>query len=89
MHVVLKNPKLRSLTLGAVLMMVAHSCYQTFYVAYLVEDVGMTLIGAGAHFAILQTAGAVSRVGLCWLVDRIGTARPTLITVAVLGASMT
>ena len=89
MRVVLKDPKLRSLTLGAVFMMVAHSCYQTFYVAYLVEGVGMTLVGAGVHFAILQVAGALSRVALGWWVDRIGAARRTLVGIALLGAFMT
>jgi len=89
MRVVLKDSKLRNLTLGAVLMMVAHSCYQTFYVAYLVEAVGLTLVGAGVHFAVLQTAGALSRIALGWWVDRIGTATQTLVAVPVLGACIT
>lgn len=89
MRFVLADPRLRSLTSGAVLMMVAHSCYQAFYVAYLVEGVGMSLVSAGAYFAILQTASALSRVALGWLVDRIGTARRVLIGVALLGAMTT
>ena len=88
MRVVLNQPQLRNPTFGAVLMMVAHSCFQTFYVAYLVEGVGMSLVSAGVHFAILQTAGAVSRVALGWLVGRIGSARRTLVSVSILSAVM-
>ena len=89
MRFVLADTRLRRLTLGAVLMMVAHSCYQAFYVAYLVEGVGLDLVRAGAYFAILQTASALSRVALGWLVDRIGAARQTLIWVATVGAFTT
>ena len=80
---------LRYLTAGGCLMMLCHACYQTFYVAYLVEGVGLDLVTAGMLFAALQTAGALSRIGMGWLVDRFGTARRTLVSIALLGAVAT
>ncbi len=84
----LSEPALRRLTVAAFVLMTVHTCFQTFTVAFLVEHVGLGLTLAGALFATLSVAAAVSRVALGWLSDRLGRARGVLITLS-LAASAT
>ena len=82
----LADPALRRLTVAAFVLMTVHTCFQTFTVAFLVEHVGLGLTAAGGLFAVLSVAGAISRVGLGWLSDRLSRARGLLVALS-LGAS--
>ncbi len=82
LRLVWRTAALRRVTVGGFALMVVHGCYQTFLVVYLVDAIGLGLAAAGAVYAVLQGAAAVSRVALGWLVDRIGEARRTLFAVA-------
>ena len=77
---------MRRLTVAAFVLIAVHTCFQTFTVAYLVEHVGLGLTAAGSLFAVLSVAGAMSRVGLGWLSDRLHRARGVLVVLS-LGAS--
>ena len=79
----LANPALRRLTVAAFVLMTVHTCFQTFTVAFLVEHVGLGLTLAGGLFAALSVAGALSRVALGWLSDRLGRARGVLVTLSL------
>ena len=83
LRIVLANKALRGVTLGAFALMVVHSSYQVFFVAFLVESIGFSLIEAGLLFGVLQFAGASSRVTLGWYVDRFGNARAVLVALSV------
>lgn len=85
LKLVLGAGPLQALTMGALALMAMHSCFQSLTVAFLVERVELTLMEAGVLFAVLQTTGAVSRVVLGWMVDRIRRARTILMTIAMLG----
>jgi len=85
LKVVLGDRPLRALTMGGLALMAMHSCFQAFTVAFLVEGVELTLTKAGVLFGVLQTTGAVSRVVLGGLVDRIRHTRTVLISIAALG----
>jgi MFS family permease len=60
----------------------------SFYVTYLAVDLGFGLIAAGAGFALMQGVGVASRVIVGWVADRIGSARKTLILLALGSATM-
>ena len=79
----LADPALRRLTVAGFVLMTVHTCFQTFTVAFLVEHVGLALTAAGGLFATLSVAGAVSRVGLGWLSDRLARARGVLVVLSL------
>ncbi len=58
------------------------------FVTYLVEKASLSLVGAGAAFAVMQLAGMVTRVLLGWASDRLISARTLLglIGLAMAGA---
>lgn len=51
------------------------------YVTYLVTIIGTDLTFAGAAFAIMQLAGAIARIAIGWLADRVRS--PLLVTSAL------
>ena len=79
----LADSALRRLTMAAFVLIAVHTCFQTFTVAFLVEHVGLGLTAAGGLFAVLAVAGAVSRVGLGWLSDRLRRARGVLVVLSI------
>ena len=84
MRFVLEDQSLRRLTGGGVALMVAHACFQTLFVAYLVDHVKLSLALAGVLYASMQASGAVSRVVIGWGVDRLRSPRVILTVVAVI-----
>ena len=60
----------------------------SFYVTYLAVDLGFGLVAAGAAFAMMQAVGVGSRVVVGWIADRIGSARKTLILLALGSTTM-
>ena len=79
----LADSALRRLRMAAFVLIAVHTCFQTFTVAFLVEHVGLGLTAAGGLFAVLAVAGAVSRVGLGWLSDRLRRARGVLVVLSI------
>ena len=82
MRFVLEDQSLRRLTAGGVALMVAHACFQTLFVAYLVDQVKLSLAFAGVLYASMQASGAVSRVVIGWGVDRLRSPHAILAVVA-------
>ncbi len=60
----------------------------SFYVTYLAVDLGFGLVAAGAAFAMVQAVGVGSRVVVGWVADRVGSARKTLILLALGSTTM-
>ena len=79
----LADPALRRLTMAAFVLIAVHTCFQTFTVAFLVEHAGLGLTAAGGLFAVLSVSGAVSRIGLGWLSDRLRRARGMLVILSI------
>ena len=82
MRYVLEDPLLRRLMVAGVALIVAHSCFQTLFVAYLVDQVNLSLALAGVMYASMQASGAVSRVVIGWGVDRLRNPQVILAIVA-------
>jgi MFS family permease len=82
MRFVLEDQSLRRLMAGGVALMVAHACFQTLFVAYLVDHVKLSLAIAGVLYASMQASGAVSRLVIGWGVDRLRSPRAILSVVA-------
>ena len=88
MRYVLGDPSLRRLTAAGVALIVVHSCFQTLFVAYLVDQVKLSLALAGVMYASMQASGAVSRVVIGWGVDRFRNPQvilPCVAGIALLG----
>ena len=83
MQFVLTEKPLRRLTAGGMALMVAHACFQTFLVTYLVQHVMLSLAIAGALYASMQAAGALARVAIGWSIDRLRNARVVLMAIAI------
>jgi MFS family permease len=60
----------------------------SYLVTYLSSDLGLAIAAAGAAFAAMQTAGFGARIAMGWLADRIGSARRTMIMLAMGGGTM-
>ncbi len=91
MRYVLEDPSLRRLMAAGVALIVVHSCFQTLFVAYLVDHVKLSLALAGIMYASMQASGAVSRVVIGWGVDRLRSPHVILAIVAgiaLLGAAL-
>ncbi len=84
MRFVLEESRLRRLMAGGVALMVTHACFQSLLVAYLVEQVALSLAVAGALYASMQASGAVARVAIGWSVDRLRNARVILAAIAII-----
>ncbi|MDX1488826.1 MAG: MFS transporter [Acidiferrobacterales bacterium] len=84
MRFVLEDSRLRRLVAGGVALMVVHACFQSLFVAYLVEHVALSLAVAGALYASMQASGAVARVAIGWSVDRLRNARVILAAIAII-----
>ena len=59
--------------------------FSTFFVAFLVAELGYSLVAAGAIFAISQIASVFARILWGWVVGLVGSVRPVL---SALGLSM-
>lgn len=73
-------PGLIRIALAGACLAVGHGCWSAYLVTYLTQALGLSLIDAGAVFAVMQAAGIIGRLTLGWIADRIGSG------VAVLGA---
>jgi MFS family permease len=81
-------PGMASLTASSFSFAIVQGAVFSFYVTYLAVDLGFGLVAAGAAFALMQGVGVGSRVVVGWVADRIGSARETLILLALASAAM-
>jgi MFS family permease len=68
---------------------VSQSCWFTFTVIYLIDELGLSLGLAGIVFAVMQAGGVIGRIALGWLSDHLGSATATLSIAAILSAATT
>ena len=68
---------------------ISQSCWFTFTVIYLVDQLDYSLALAGVVFAAMQAGGVIGRVVLGWLSDYFQSANVTLVIAAVFSAITT
>lgn len=85
---VLRHRALRVLAATAFTFAAAQIATTAIFVTYLVEKASLSLVAAGAAFAVMQLAGMVTRILLGWVSDRLIGARTLLglIGLAIAGA---
>ncbi|TCT07290.1 MFS transporter [Paralcaligenes ureilyticus] len=83
-----RGPGLPKLATVGFLLATTQSCWFTFMVIYLVDDLHYSLSLAGVVFAIMQAAGVAGRIALGWFADRIGSA-PLTLTITAVGSALT
>jgi MFS family permease len=77
------HPPLRALALMTLCFAAVQLSLTTFLVTLLVEDLGRSLLLAGALASAVQIAGALGRIGWGWVADRLGGG---LLTLGIIGA---
>ncbi len=75
---VLRHQRLRMLTISAFSFAAIQSSLFAVFTAFLVEAGGLDLLRAGQAFAVMQTAGVISRIAFGWLSDHALDARRLL-----------
>jgi len=83
LRLVWSHPPLRALALMTFCFAAVQLCLTTFLVTLLVEDLGRSLVVAGAIASVVQVAGAVGRVFWGWLADRLGGGLMTLVLIGL------
>ena len=78
-----RHPPLRALALMTLCFAAVQLSLTTFLVTLLVEDLGRSLVLAGALASAVQVAGALGRIGWGWVADRLGGG---LLTLGIIGA---
>lgn len=90
-RLVLLNPPLRWLSIAALLLAIVQFCVITFLVVLLVDEVGISMVVAGAILACVQGAGVAGRIGWGWIADWLNNGIAALMWLTVLligGASL-
>jgi MFS family permease len=67
---------------------IVQGCVFALFVTFLTIELRFDLTAAGAAFAVLQITGALARIAVGWLADRIGSAPLTLAALALGGSVM-
>jgi len=83
------NRGLLKMSVVGSLFAVSQSCWFTFTVIYLIDDLGYSLGLAGVVSAVMQAGGIVGRIGLGWLSDHLRSATTTLSITAILAGLTT
>jgi MFS family permease len=73
---------------GAILA-IAQACWFTFTATYLVVGLGLSLGVAGLVFAVMQASGAIGRIMMGFIADRVASSTTTLAIAAVGSAAST
>lgn len=73
------RPSLRELVLASMCFGGAQTCYTSFFVPYLAQQVGMTLLSAGSVFTASLFASVAGRLVWGWVADRMASRRVLLI----------
>ncbi|WP_144631049.1 MFS transporter [Bordetella genomosp. 13] len=83
------NRGLLKMSIVGSLFAVCQSCWFTFTVIYLIDDLHYSLALAGMVSAVMQLGGVIGRIVLGWLSDYLRSATATLTLAAVLSAATT
>jgi MFS family permease len=83
LRLVRHDKRLRRLALAAFSFCGMQACLNGFLVSYAVEDVGMTLVGAGLLLSAAQAGGLIGRLGWGFVADRLGAVVPVLLGLGV------
>ncbi|WP_309139768.1 MFS transporter [Siccirubricoccus sp. G192] len=83
------HPLLVPLSVLACSFNAVQGCLFALTVAFLVEARGLTLVEAGAAYAVMQGTGVVGRLALGWLADRTGTPARNLFLQALFASGLT
>lgn len=83
------NRGLLKMSIVGSLFAVSQSCWFTFTVIYLIDELDFSLGLAGIVFAVMQVGGVIGRIVLGWISDRIHSATVTLSITAILSATTT
>jgi len=85
LRLVIATPALRTMAAVSFVYAGLQMCVSGFIVAYLAEEVGLSLIAAGVGLTVANVAGVVARIGWGAFADRVLSPRATL---AMLGGLM-
>lgn len=87
----LRQPRLRALSFATIGYSGIQICFNAFFVMYLVEQAGLSLIQAGVIFTMAQIAGVSWRIILGMAAERLASTRRLLILLGVVmvGATLT
>jgi MFS family permease len=69
-------------------MAIVQGCVFALFVTFLATALGFDLTASGAAFGVLQVTGAVARIAVGWLADRLGSGTLVLMLLAVGGSAM-
>jgi MFS family permease len=83
------SPRLPLLTAASFCFAAIQGNLFSFAVTYLTDEVGLTLVAAGAASSAMLLAGVVGRVAMGWLADRTGSALAVLKVLAVTATAAT
>jgi predicted MFS family arabinose efflux permease len=86
LRLILGSPILRWLLAGCVPLVIAQYALTTFIVLYLQEDIGLSVITAGAILAVAQASGGVGRIIFGAIASRLMTPILTLLMLALLAS---
>jgi MFS family permease len=80
------TPGLSRMALACIGFATVQGTVNAFFVIYLTTALGFSLTFAGALFATMQAVSFLGRVGLGFVADRVGSARPVLKCLALMSA---
>jgi len=83
------GPVLLATTYAGFCFAIVQGCLFAFFVTFLATSLGMSLPLAGLAFAVMQIVGVVARIAVGWIADAVGSARATLLALAVASAAVT
>jgi len=87
LRLLLRSPILRWMLAGCVPLVIAQYVLTTFIVLYLQEDIGLSVVTAGALLAVAQASGGAGRIIFGAVASRLMTPLSTLMLLAVMAAS--
>lgn len=88
-NAVAARPVLVATTYAGFCFAIAQGCLFAFFVTFLATGLGLSLPLAGLAFAVMQIVGVVARVAVGWIADSVGSARATLLVLAIASAVVT
>lgn len=83
------SPALLAVSYAGFCFALAQGCLFAFFVTFLATRLGVSLAVAGLAFAVMQGVGVAARVAVGWIADAVGSARATLLALALASAAAT
>jgi predicted MFS family arabinose efflux permease len=86
-RLLLRSPILRWMLAGCVPLVIAQYALTTFIVLYLQQDIGLSVVTAGAILAVAQASGGAGRIVFGAIASRLMTPLATLLMLALLAST--